>query len=152
MTRSRSDLTSDIVVRRLTEADIHEALSLYRELTAGPKNVAAKDFAVVLEHDGTFVFGAEMDGCVVAMMTLHILPNVTWGGRPYGLVENVVTSEIHRGKGIAKRVMEVLIDFAWDANCYKIMLLTSQARGAKGFYTSVGFSDDNKYGMIIRRD
>ena len=126
-------------------------MALYRELTAGPKDLPDKQFAVVLQHDGTSVFGAESEGRILAMVTVHILPNVTWGGRPYALVENVVTAKTHRNKGIAKTVMFAAIASAWEADCYKIMLLTSQARGAKGFYEAVGFGDDNKYGMVIRR-
>ncbi|NNL18726.1 MAG: GNAT family N-acetyltransferase [Boseongicola sp.] len=150
MTKSRSEITGNITVRLLNGADTEDALSLYRALTKGPKDVDPQSFAVVLNHDGTFVFGAELDGQIVSMVTLHILPNVTWGGRPYALIENVVTAQAHRGQGCARRVMQTVIEKAWAANCYKIMLLTSQARGAKGFYEAVGFNDDNKYGMIIR--
>lgn len=152
MTKSRSDLTGKVPVRRLGDADTSDALSLYRELTKGPKDVPPDAFAAVLKHSGTFVYGAEFENRIVSMVTLHILPNVTWGGRPYALIENVVTSEAHRGKGIARQVMQAAIDAAWTADCYKIMLLTSQARGARGFYEAVGFNDQNKYGMIIRRN
>ncbi|NNJ66834.1 MAG: hypothetical protein HKP54_02225, partial [Boseongicola sp.] len=55
MMKSRSDLTGDITVRRLKDADTDDALSLYRELTKGPKEVEPQAFAVVLQHDGTFV-------------------------------------------------------------------------------------------------
>lgn len=151
MTKSRFDPTRSITVRRLDDADTADALSLYTELTAGPPEFEPEAFAVVLKHGGTFVYGAELGGRIIAMATLHILPNVTWGGRPYALVENVVTAKAHRGKGIARQVMQAAIDAAWAAECYKIMLLTSRARGAKGFYEAVGFSDDNKYGMTIRR-
>ena len=48
--------------------------------------------------------------------------------------------------------MQAAIDSAWDADCYKVMLLTSQQRGAKGFYESLGFSSTDKFGMQIRRD
>ena len=152
MMRYRSDLTEEITVRRLNVADTEDALSLYTELTAGPTDFDPNAFAVVLQHDGTFVFGAERAGQIIAMVTLHVLPNVTWGGRPYALIENVVTAKANRELGIGRCVIQTAIDAAWAANCYKIMLLTGQARGAKGFYEAVGFSDDNKYGMILRRD
>ena len=151
MTKSHSDHTDQVIVRRLTADDTADAMSLYRELTAGPTDLPEEQFAVVLKHNGTLVFGAECDGRIIGMITLHILPNVTWTGRPYALVENVVTTRAHRGMGVARRIMEAAINAAWEADCYKIMLLTSQARGAKGFYEAVGFSSENKYGMIIRR-
>jgi hypothetical protein len=40
---------------------------------------------------------------------------------------------------------------AWAAGAYKIMLLTGKSLGAKGFYEKLGFSDDRKHGMMIRR-
>jgi len=151
MTKSRSDLTHSFTVRRLRDADTDDALSLYGELTVGPTEFAPEAFHAVLRHEGTQVFGAEIAGKIVAMVTIHILPNVTWGGRPYALVENVITSEDHRGKSIAKQVLHEAIEAAWHASCYKIMLLTGHGRGAKGFYQSVGFSDDAKFGMILKR-
>ena len=148
----RSHSESEFSIRRLTEADVNDALELYKELTAGPKTARAVDFLDVLAHPGTQVFGATDSARVVAMATLHVLPNVTGGGRPYALVENVITSSPYRLQGIGRRVLDTVIEAAWHADCYKIMLLTGQARGAQGFYEAAGFSSDDKIGMIIRRD
>ena len=34
------------------------------------------------------------------MATLHLLPNLTYGGWPYALVEIVVTRRAHHGQGL----------------------------------------------------
>lgn len=141
-----------MTVRVLTASDAGDCIQLYRDLTVGPSPTDEKLFSKVIQHPGTQVYGKVVDGCVVAMATLHILPNVTWGGRPYALVENVVTAAKHRGNGFGRETLEAARDAAWAQDCYKIMLLTGQGRNATGFYESVGFSRDNKFGMIIRRD
>ena len=85
------------------------------------------------------------------MATLHLLPNMTYGGRPYGLVENVVTLSAMQGQGLGRAVMEAVIAAAWEADAYKIMLLTGKEAGAKGFYYKLGFSNEQKFGMMLRR-
>ncbi len=138
-------------VRTLGGEDTEAALSLYTALTFGPKEVSARAFDDVLHHPGTTVFGAEGAGTLLGMATLHLLPNVTWNGRPYGLVKNVATHPDHRRKGIGRSVLQAAISHAWQANAYKVMLMTGQKRGAKGFYEAVGFSSEDKHAMVIRR-
>lgn len=140
-----------MTVRALTAADWPQVEPLYRELTRGPGIGGAESFATVLGHTGTCVLGQDVDGRILAMLTLHLLPNVTYGGRPYGLVENVVTAGVARGRGHGRAVMQAAIDAAWAAGAYKIMLLTGQARGARGFYEAMGFDADHKWGMTLRR-
>jgi GNAT superfamily N-acetyltransferase len=59
-------------------------------------------------------------------VTLVVIPNLTRNGASYALIENVVT---HRD-AIAKRghaaaaLIAHAIETAWDAGCYKVMLLT----------------------------
>ncbi len=140
-----------VSVRALTHADTDDALFLYTELTFGPATHDADAFARVLQHAGTTVLGAEAEGHIRSMVTLHLLPNVTWNARPYGLIENVVTSRNHLRLGLGKAVLQAALDLAWEANAYKVMLMTGQKRGATGFYESVGFSSEDKHAMVIRR-
>ena len=85
------------------------------------------------------------------MATLHILPNMTFSGRPYALAENVVTLNSHQGKGHGRTVMSYLQEQAWAANAYKVMLLTGRSAAARGFYEKLGYSADQKWGMVLRR-
>jgi GNAT superfamily N-acetyltransferase len=141
--------------RQLTAADYPDALCLYKELVGtipvpdGAAGVAR--FTDVLQHPGTTIWGADLDGGIASMATLHILPNMTFSARPYCLVENVVTLRAMQGRGLARGVMQALMQAAWAVDAYKIMLLTGKGQGAKGFYEKLGFSDDQKYGMMIRR-
>lgn len=141
--------------RPLTENDWPAATALYAQLnTKTPMRAdatAKAQFAKVLAHNGTTIFGAVSDGQVKAMVTLHLLPNVTYGGRPYGLIENVVTDEEARGQGLAKAAMTAALEAAWQADAYKVMLLTGLGNEAVGFYEKLGFSGTEKAGMILRR-
>ena len=137
-------------VRPLTLADTGDALALYLDLTAGPKEVFAGDYERVLSHPGTTIYGAEVDGRIRSMLTLHLLPNVTWVGRPYGLVENVITDAGYRKKGLGKTVMLHALGEAQAAGAYKVMLMTGVQRAATGFYEACGFESTGKIGFQIR--
>lgn len=142
---------TDAVVRMLDRADAAQALTLYNELTVGPKASDPAAFGPVIDHPGTQVLGAFAGDRLVAMATLHLLPNVVWNARPYALVENVVTLAACQGQGFGRKVMAAVIDTAWAANAYKIMLLTGVGRDAVGFYEACGFSAEGKTAMVLRR-
>lgn len=141
--------------RTLTRADFDDAVALYREIsrkrTVPDGYVGRERFSQILDLPGTAIYGAELDGRIVAMATSHLLPNMTYGGRPYALVENVVTLEACRNRGLARGVLEAIIAAAWGADAYKVMLLTGRSAEARGFYEKVGFDGNEKHGMIVRR-
>ena len=65
-----------LICRPLGLADCADAMALYGDL-AGPGHLSAlaqPQFAALLAHPGTSVWGAERAGRVVAMATLHLLP------------------------------------------------------------------------------
>ncbi len=144
-------MAAKLAVRPLGPDDFDAALALYETLT-GDGGVAGKErFGQLLDHPGSTVFASEVAGSLTAMATLHILPNMTQNGRPYALVENVVSLGRVRNEGHARAVMQAVIDAAWDADCYKVMLLTGQDTGARSFYEKLGFRADQKFGMQLRR-
>jgi len=145
--KSRSDPTT----KTLTADDADQALVLYNELTVGPPARGPDAFRRVLAHDGTQVFGAFEGQTLAAMVTLHLLPNVLWDARPYGLIENVVTRHSFQNRGFGRRAMQAAIDAAWAADAYKLMLMTGTGRGATGFYEALGFSSKDKFAMVMRR-
>jgi GNAT superfamily N-acetyltransferase len=148
-------VVEDVIFRKLIASDFEDAVALYKELSnlnpVADGETGAVQFRKILRFEGTTIYGAEVDGRIVSMATLHVLPNMTQSGRPYCLVENVVTLQTHQGRGLGRGVMNSLIQAAWDADSYKIMLLTGKARTANGFYEKLGFVGDQKHGMILRR-
>ncbi|SFS09525.1 GNAT family N-acetyltransferase [Yoonia litorea] len=142
---------TEAIIRHLTVNDGENALRLYTELTFGPPANDLSAFARVINHPGTSVLGAFAQDTLVAMVTLHLLPNVTMDARPYALIENVVTTASHRRQGIGRRLLDAAAERAWAANCYKIMLLTGAKRGVEDFYCAAGFSSEDKTAMVLRR-
>lgn len=140
------------VIRTLEASDAAQAIRLYAELVGPTVPVADETrYAEVLAHSGTHVIGLFEGRALLAMATLHLLPNMTFGGRAYALVENVVTHGERQGQGLGRQVMERVIDMAWAEGAYKIMLLTGRDLGARGFYEKLGFTGDEKHAMTLRR-
>lgn len=147
-----------MILRALRGDDWTQARLLYLALTRSDTialtrsdTVAGRaSYDALLGHPGTQVVGRFDQTYLRAMRTLHVLPNMIYGGRPYGLVENVVTAPAHRGQGHGRAVLEHVLSLARSAACYKVMLLTGKGRAARGFYEAVGFSAAEKWGMTLR--
>lgn len=130
-------------------------LDLYKHLN--PSDVetdlahANAAFDRFLRYDGSAIVLAEVRGVLVSSCALVVIPNLTRGGTPYGLIENVVTHTDHRGRGHASKVLEAATAQAWDAGCYKVMLMTgSQRPETLRFYARAGF-EQTKTGFQKRR-
>lgn len=142
-------------VRRIDYHDLPQLLSLYRHLN--PQDVdtsleAAKGRVDLLRaYPGSDIFVGCLGEELVASCTLVVIPNITRGGAPYALIENVVTDPRHRNQGYGKGLLKEVTEAAWRAGCYKVMLLTgSQTPSVHNFYLSAGF-EQNKTGFQIRR-
>ena len=141
-------------VRPAVGADFQAICRLYAELQ--PKRPPPTDgrgerlWQDLLAHAGTTVFVLDEGNGPVAAVTLHVLPNLTYGGAPYALIENVITAAERRGKGLGHEIMAHALEQARSAGCYKAMLLTGLTRGAAGFSEKLGFTGNEKSGMIMR--
>lgn len=92
---------------------------------------------------------AELDGRLAGSCILTIIPNLTRGARPYGLIENVVTHGDYRRRGIGTGLLHHALQIAWDKNCYKVMLLTrSKEDSVHRFYEAAGFTKGIKTGFV----
>ena len=144
------------VIRPATSEDLAGVLALYRQLNPDDPVLdvagAAPVWAAVLGSGLTTPFVAENEGRLVSSCTLAIVPNLSRGARPYGVIENVVTDEGHRRSGLGRAVLEAALDKAWAADCYKVLLATGSRRESTlRFYEGVGFTRDAKTYFEIRR-
>lgn len=88
---------------------------------------------------------------IVSMCCISIIPNLTRKGRPYSIIENVITDIKHRRQGIGKNVVLSAVEYAKKSNCYKVLLLSSIKRvEAHKFYEAIGFNGNSKKGFEIR--
>ena len=148
-------IDADFDIREAASDDLSALLDLYQQLQPDDLEIlpalARDHFNEILAHPGMTVFLAVSDHVVVATITLIITPNLTRGGAPYGLIENVVTGTAHRQRGYAGALIRHGFSHAWDNNCYKVMLLSgSKDPATLDFYRHCGFAQD-KTGFQIRR-
>lgn len=87
-------------IREIQRDELPQLLALYRHLhpdgwlEEGPD--AQKIWQAIQAAPGYHIVVAEEGGELVSTCTLLIVPNLTHLGRPYGLIESVVTHPAHR--------------------------------------------------------
>ena len=141
--------------RAAERGDLPSLLALYRQLNPDDPSIedtqADERFEQMLTHPGLTIFVADIGGVLVSSVMLVVIPNLTRGGAPYALIENVVTHSAHRKLGHARLLIDKAVSSAWAAGCYKVMLQTGTKEEATlRFYANCGFSQ-NKTGFQIRR-
>ena len=143
-------------IRLIQVGELHELLALYAHLHA--KDDPLPDSPIVdavwqelTQSARNKYFGCYVDGTLVSSCTLAVIPNLTRGCRPYGLIENVVTHASHRRMGYGKALLAHALNFAWSANCYKVMLMTSRKDTATlQFYEASGFDSQAKLAFVAK--
>jgi len=131
-------------IRAAGAADLTAPARLFRDLVPDDPACPPLHGAGVLDRlaqwPGGAVLLAETDDAAVGTCTLLVLPNLTRGGRPYALIENVVTRADQRGRCIGKALLDHACALAFAHDCYKVMLMTGSTDPATlGFYRAAGF-------------
>jgi GNAT superfamily N-acetyltransferase len=144
-----------LTIRPALAADLPRLLALYRHLDPLDESpslgLAAERLTELQSLRGSAVLIGLAKNSIVASCTLVVIPNLTRGGRAYGLIENVVTDAAFRGRGYGKQMLQAAVAAAWQADCYKVMLMTgSKKPSTLAFYASAGF-EQSKTGFQIRR-
>ncbi len=155
MSDAAAENIADIAIRPIAMTDLPTLLALYRHLNVEDPvldlQLAQSRLAEILAHPGMTIFAAFDGDKAVSSVTLIVTPNLTRGGAPYALIENVVTHADYRQRGFAGAVIRTAVASAWERNCYKVMLLTGSKNPATlRFYANCGFTQD-KTGFQIRR-
>ncbi|ATV00008.1 GNAT family N-acetyltransferase [Aeromonas salmonicida] len=95
---------------------------------------------------------AEVDGQLAATCQLGVIPTLTNGGRPFGIIEHVITAARFRRQGLSQKVLEQALAIAWQQNCYKVMLLSGEGReSAHRLYEKLGFKAGIEKGFVIKQ-
>jgi GNAT superfamily N-acetyltransferase len=138
--------------RAVRPDELDELLELYGMLYEEPQERTATVEAAWddIQHDeSTMVLGVEHDGRLVSTCQLSVVPSIAHGGRPFGVLEFVVTHEDYRGQGFGKRCVEAAVDRARERDCYSVLLQTSRSDPrVHDFYEQCGFDPDAKTGYV----
>ena len=141
-------------IRLIERNELPQLLLLYRHLNPVDAPLPADDvlqsmWDAILNDPRLFYIVADLASQLVATCNLTIVPNLTRGARPYGIIENVVTHSNYRRQGIGTQVLHYALNVAWQQQCYKVMLLTSSKREETlHFYERAGFKRGVKTGFI----
>ncbi len=141
------------MIREINQNDLDGLLELYTQLHDNliPEKSESLTalWQTVLDDKNHHIIVAEEDGKIVSSCVCVIIPNLTHGQQPYALVENVVTDEAYRGRGLATACLDYAKELAIKENCYKLMLLTgSKKESTLRFYERAGYNRNDKTAFI----
>ena len=134
-----------MTVRKAMLADLPRLLDLYTLLDFDPpKKLSLEDarlrFLRYQQYPDYCVYVAESAGAIVGTFAQIMIDSVAHGGKPFGIVEDVVVSRDHQGEGVGKEMMQFAMARCHDKGCYKLMLSSHLKREqAHKFYESLGF-------------
>ena len=141
-------------IRLAYQNDFIQIAGLMAQLNPGDPALSEKDLNVfyeILNSNHLKLLVAEENGKLVGSCYLNIILNLTRGTRPYSVIENVITDENHRKKGIGIALVNKAIEISKTNRCYKIMLMSGRKdESVRAFYKKCGFSDDQKQAYILR--
>lgn len=141
------------MIREITNADFDGLMTLYMQLHGNPFPEKSDEIMAlwkgILADPNHHIIVAEEDGKIVSSCVCVIIPNLTHCQQPYAFIENVVTDEAYRKRGLATACLDFAKEIALRENCYKMMLLTgSKSESTLNFYERAGYNRNDKTAFI----
>ena len=141
------------MIREIAKNDLDGLLRLYMQLHDNPMPEKTVELLQIwddiVQDKNHHVIVAEEKGEIVSSCVCVIIPNMTHSQRPYALIENVITAEKSRKKGLATQCLNYAKEIALKENCYKMMLLTgSKEESTLDFYRKAGYNSEDKTAFI----
>jgi len=141
------------MIRETVEEDLNGLLKLYMQLHDNPMPEEGEDLIKlwkrILNDKDHHIIVAEEDGRIASSCVVIIIPNLTHNQQPYAFIENVITDEAYRNRGLATACLNYAKELAVREKCYKIMLLTgSKNESTLNFYERAGYNRNDKTAFI----
>jgi ribosomal protein S18 acetylase RimI-like enzyme len=147
------------LIREAEERDIPRILDLYEQLTIATSKIELEEkttedgYRQILSQIGSAaghqLLVLEYEGEVVGSMVLLIVPNLSHGGHPWAIIENLIIDSRYRRLKFGEMLIEYAIEKAKDTGCYNVELSsTRSSRNAHRFYRSIGF-EATAYGFRL---
>lgn len=141
------------MIREIENNDFDGLMKLYVQLHNNPMTEKTQEILdlwnkILMDKDHHIIV-AEEEGKIISSCVCVIIPNLTHNQQPYALVENVITDENHRKRGLATQCLNYAKQLAVKENCYKLMLLTgSKLESTFKFYEHAGYNQNDKTAFI----
>ncbi len=141
------------MIREILKNDLDGLLRLYMQLHNNPMPEKTAGLLQIwngiLQDKNHHVIVAEENGEIVSSCVCVIIPNMTHNQQPYAFIENVITDEKCRKRGLATQCLNYAKEIALKENCYKMMLLTgSKEESTLDFYRKAGYNSEDKTAFI----
>lgn len=104
-------------------------------------------FDKISKNPNHLIYVAEYNGEIIGATTLLIEQKFIHNGGKIGHIEDVVVKKEHQGKGVGKKIVNVLLKYAQKKGCYKTILDCSDE--LVPFYEGIGFK---RYSNSMRFD
>ena len=141
------------MIREIKDTDFDSLMELYMQLHDNPMPDRTPEILElwkrILKDKDHHIIVAEEEGRIFSSCVCVIIPNLTHNQQPYACVENVITDEKYRKRGLATECLNYAKKIAQNENCYKIMLLTgSKKESTLDFYRQAGYNSEDKTAFI----
>lgn len=141
------------MIREIRYDDFDSLMELYMQLHDNPfpekNDEILKLWKDIIKDKNHHIIVAEEDGKIASSCVCVIIPNLTRGQRPYAFIENVITDQKYRKRGLATACLDYAKEIAQKENCYKMMLLTgSKQESTLRFYERAGYNRNDKTAFI----
>jgi len=145
-----------VVVRRLAPDDLPALLRLYAQLQPNDPHVEPavlqRTWSRITNDPGLIYVGVFIGPMLITTCHAALIPNLTHGARSYAVIENVVTDHEHKRRGFGALAVRSLIALCWEADCYKVMLMSGTRRAEiHPFYDTLGFDRQAKQAFVLER-
>lgn len=143
-------------IRRIVHSELNQILALIdlfdRPIAPRLSSSMLEEVFANIHASGGMVLGAFLESCAIGTCTINVCPNLSWSGRPYAIIENVIVAPSNRGKGVGTALLKFAQQYAQELGCYKVALMTgSKKPSTLEFYERAGFTG-NKTGFQLRFD
>ncbi len=144
---------TELSIRTAKKEDFHDLLELISELSRTSAIDLSKgydpkqSFFNILSNENEIILVVSYKSKIISSAMLIIQDNISYGGRPYCHIENVVTDYDYRNKGITLLNLDFLITYAATLSCYKVILDCKPE--LVNFYGKIGFAPNGEIEMRI---
>ena len=131
----RTTLSDGLVIRQASSTDLTQILSLLSQMhdeePADPSTPELQETyeEILASRSRALLVVADNDE-LLGTLDLIVVPNLSRGGRPWAVIENIVVDSAHRRRGIGGALLDEAVEIAQEAGCYKVQLVSHSRRDA----------------------
>lgn len=137
------------MIRKAAPTDLPAIRQLIAELEYDPPANLQSRLLQLLGHPDEFLLVYELDGRVVALLSLHFIPQLALAG-DFARISYFIVDDKARGKNIGREMEDYITALARGRNCDRIEVHCHRRRtDAHRFYERQGYVESPKY--LVKR-